>query len=122
MKKLITILLCLPLLFVSCKKDKATPIINSSNLITITTPPGNIFEPSSVTCNVGDTIFFNLGGNHNAIEVSEENYNINNAEYLENGFDFGFGEQAYFIPNESRTYYYVCAPHLPQMKGIIIVE
>ena len=29
---------------------------------------------------------------------------------------------AQFIPLESKTYYYVCVPHLPEMKAKIIVE
>jgi plastocyanin len=121
MKKLPLILLCFPLLFSSCKKDKSSPNINTSGLITITTP-GTYFEPSLATCNVGDTIIFNLGSNHNALEVNEENYNNNNAAFIDNGFYFDFGETGYFIPNESKIYYYVCAPHLPDMKGVIIVE
>jgi len=121
MKNINCILLAFFLLVSACKKDNTNPNINSSNSITITTP-GMYFEPSLLTCNVGDTIIFNLGSTHNALEVSEENYNNNNAAFIDNGFYFDFGETGYFIPNESKTYYYVCAPHLPEMKGVIIVQ
>lgn len=121
MKNIIYILLALLLLISACKKDKSSPNINISDSITITTP-GMYFEPSLLTCDLGDTIIFSLGSSHNAIEVSEENYNNNNASLIDNGFVFFFGETGYFIPNESKTYYYVCAPHLPDMKGIIIVQ
>jgi len=121
MKNINCILLALFLLASACKKESVSTSINTSDLITITTP-GMYFEPSLLTCNVGDTIIFNLGSTHNALEVSEENYNNNNAAFTDNGFYFDFGETGYFIPNESKTYYYVCAPHLPDMKGVIIVQ
>ncbi len=121
MKKLIILSFYFPLIFISCSKDKSSPNFNTTDLITITTP-GTYFEPSLVMCNVGDTIIFDLGINHNALEVNEENYNNNNASFINSGFYFDFGETGYFIPTESKTYFYVCAPHLPEMKGVIIVE
>ena len=92
---------------------------NFGNLITTS---GLNFVPEVLNCNVGDTIFFELGNTHNAIEVSEENYNANNSTPLENGFEFGFGESNYIVVVESKTHFYVCAPHLPSMKARIIVH
>ena len=86
------------------------------------TTSGLNFVPEVLNCNVGDTIFFELGDTHNAIEVSEENYNANNSTPLENGFELGFGESNYIVVVESTTHYYVCAPHLPDMKARIIVR
>ena len=69
------------------------------NLITTS---GLNFVPEVLNCNVGDTIFFELTNSHNAIEVSEENYNSNNATPLENGFEFGFGESNFIVVVESK--------------------
>ena len=93
--------------------------LNFGNLITTS---GLNFVPEVLNCNVGDTIFFELANSHNAIEVSEENYNSNNAIPLENGFELGFGESNYIVVVESKTYFYVCAPHLPGMKARIIAH
>ena len=93
--------------------------LNFGNLITTS---GLNFVPQVLNCNVGDTIFFELLNTHNAIEVSEENYNINNSIPLENGFELDFGESNYIVVVESKTHYYVCAPHLPSMKARIIVH
>ena len=93
--------------------------LNFGNLITTS---GLNFVPEVLNCNVGDTIFFELANSHNAIEVSEENYNSNNAILLENGFELGFGESNYIVVVESKTYFYVCAPHLPGMKARIIAH
>ena len=68
------------------------------------------------------TIFFELGVTHNAVEVSEVNYNANNSTPIENGFELGFGESNYIVLVESKTHYYVCTPHLPSMKAKIIVH
>ena len=121
MKKISTLLLIL-FVFSSCSKSDSEPALsNSSNSNTITTSGLN-FDPKVLNCNVGDTIFFELGSSHNAIEVSEDNYNANSPTPLENGFQFGFGASSYFVASEAKTHYYVCVPHLPQMKARIIVE
>ena len=80
------------------------------------------FQPSTLNCNIGDTIYFDLGGSHNAIEVSEDSYNNNDPTPIENGFEFGYGQSGIFIPVDPKTYYYVCVPHLPEMKAKIIVQ
>ena len=102
----------------SCSKEGVSPTTTSN---TITTS-GHMFSPLLLNCNVGDTIFFELGPTHNAIEVSQENYNANNPTPLTNGFQFNYGESGFYIVNESKTYYYVCTPHLPQMKARIVVQ
>ena len=124
MNKKLSILLVIIIALSSCKKDNNNPADNTSNTYNtlIITTHGMYFEPSLLTCDIGDTIIFDLGFNHNALEVSEENYNNNNASFLEDGFYFDFGETGYFVADESKTYYYVCAPHLPDMKGKIIVR
>ena len=102
----------------SCSKDEVNPTTADN---TITTSGYN-FEPSLLNCKLGDTIYFELGSTHNAIEVNEGNYNSNSSSPLIDGFKFGFGESGFFVANEYKTYYYVCAPHLPQMKARIVVE
>ena len=101
---------------VSCSKEDINDPVN-----TVTTF-GHGFEPAALYCNLGDTVYFDLGGGHNAIEVSEADYNANNATPLSDGFQIDFGESGFFVPSESKTYYYVCTPHLPEMKARIIVE
>ena len=115
--KYISITSILILFLCSCSKENNEQI-NYGNMITTS---GINFAPEILSCNVGDTIFFELGNTHNAVEVSEENYNSNNSIPLENGFEFGFGESNYIIVEESKTHYYVCTPHLPKMKARIIV-
>ena len=113
-----TLFALLMLTIFSCSKENNEPT-NYGNLITTS---GLNFVPEVLNCNVGDTIFFELGGTHNAVEVSQENYNSNNPTPIENGFELGFGESNYIVVVESKTHYYVCTPHLPGMKARIIVH
>ena len=99
----------------SCSKE----LVDYGNIITTRS---HDFVPEVLYCNVGDTIFFELGITHNAVEVSHENYHLNNSSPLENGFEFDFGESNYIIVEESKTHYFVCTPHLPGMKAKIIVH
>ena len=105
--------------FFACEKNNLNVVNQEDNVITTS---GNAFVPSTIVCNIGDTIYFELGSSHNAVEVSESEYNNNAGTPLANGFNIDFGESAYIVASELKTYYYVCQPHLPQMKGIIIVE
>jgi len=107
----------------SCSKEEINPNVtnNTTSENTITTW-AHTFQPATLNCNLGDTVYFDLGGSHNAIEVSEENYNANDPTPIENGFEFGYGANGFFVPLEAKTYYYVCVPHLPEMKAKIIVE
>ncbi len=112
---LITLLM---LIICSCSKESNEPSVTENTIRT----SGLNFVPSTLNCSVGDTVFFDLGGTHNAVEVSEENYNSSSSTPLENGFIFDFGSSGYIIANELKTYYYVCTPHLPNMKARIIVN
>jgi len=83
---------------------------------------GTSFTPDTIVVNVGDTITFNLGGNHNAVEVDESNWIANDTTY-NGGFYIGFVGTGTFIPDSVKTYYYVCQPHADSgMKGVIIVN
>ena len=113
-----TLFALLMLTIFSCSKENNEPS-NTENIIRTS---GLNFVPSTLNCNIGDTIFFELGGTHNAIEVSEESYNSSSSTPLENGFTFDFGSSGYIVANELKTYYYVCTPHLPNMKARIVVN
>ena len=107
----------------SCSREEVNP--NENNNPTnenIVTTWAHTFQPAILNCSLGDTVFFDLGGSHNAIEVSEESYNANDPTPIGNGFEFGYGANSFFVPLEAKTYYYVCVPHLPEMKAKIIVE
>ena len=122
MKNLIYLLSVL-FIALSCSKEEVNS--NENNNITsenIITTWAHTFQPATLNCSLGDTVFFDLGGSHNAIEVSEASYNANDPTPIENGFEFGYGANSSFVPQEAKTYYYVCVPHLPEMKAIIIVE
>ena len=104
-------------------------LISCSKNEVITNPSGNFittqglnFVPKNVNISLGDTVFFDLGPSHNAVEVSKSVYDNNGNTPLIGGFNFNYGESGSFIPDEAKTYYFVCQPHLPTMKGIIIVE
>ena len=51
---------------------------------------GMSFVPDSIVCHVGDTIYFNLDLNHNAVEVSDSTWNTNGTNPKIDGFNFGF--------------------------------
>ena len=116
-------LMSLCLIFCACSKaeDDANENSNPINENIISTW-AHTFQPAVLTCDLGDTVYFDLGGSHNAIEVSEASYNANDPTPIENGFEFGYGANDFFVPQEAKTYYYVCVPHLPEMKAMIIVE
>ena len=118
MKKILVFLFIISIIF-SCSKSEVDPVLSISNTITTS---GLNFVPSVLNCSVGDTIFFELGSSHNAVEVSEADYIANSPAPLENGFQFEFGASSFLIIDEAKTFYYVCTPHLPQMKARIIAE
>jgi plastocyanin len=96
--------------------NKTIPIPESD---TILATDYMAFSPSTLTINVGDTIYFTNLTSHNAVEVSEETWNIN-----ENNSNGGFSYQTddYHIFTEAGTYFYVCTPHVGMgMKGSINV-
>jgi len=112
MKKLLLILVCVSF-FYSCKRNKNQ--IKKTKPNTISTSSID-FIPKEFICNLGDTIYFDLGPTHNLIEVSKENFLDNNPEPINNGFEMGFGKTSFFVPEKAKTYYFVCPIHLPQMK------
>ena len=89
---------------------------------TITTI-GMSFSPDTIVCDVGDTINFILGGNHNAVEVSDSTWLAGGNTPISGGFSFGYGTTGMYIPDDCHTFYYVCQPHSQAgMKGIIIAH
>ncbi|MAJ89648.1 MAG: hypothetical protein CMD08_00005, partial [Flavobacteriales bacterium] len=80
---------------------------------------GNNFVPDTLYVNLGDTIYFNITNNHNAVEVSENTWNSNGTT-TNNGFNIPFGGGNWIV-DSVKTYYYVCQPHAAMgMKGVII--
>lgn len=85
------------------------------------TNSGNSFTPSLITINLGDTVVFQIAGNHNVVEVTEATWNAN-GNTSNGGFTLPFGGGTY-VPNQVKTYYFVCQPHASMgMKGRIIVN
>lgn len=81
------------------------------------------FSPEDLTIAVGDTVRFEMSQTHNAVEVSEENYNNRIATALEGGFNIGFGETGEVTFTEAGVHFYVCQPHISaDMIGTITVE
>ena len=52
--------------------------VKAQNYHTIITS-GNSFDPDTIYCEIGDNIIFNLGGFHNAVEVSQLTWQTNSA-------------------------------------------
>ena len=79
------------------------------------------FSPSSITIQQGDTVIFNIGSSHNAVEVSKDTWDKNNST-SNGGFNLGFGGGE-LVFNTPGTFYYVCTPHASfGMKGVIMVS
>ncbi len=91
---------------------------NSHTIIAV----GNTFSPDTLTVTIDDTISFNIGSTHNAVEVSDSTW-IANGTASNGGFNIPFGGGT-FIPTTAQTYYYVCQPHVVTMgmKGVIIAN
>ena len=109
------------LIFYGCTKESVNPSETINQEFQITTS-GQDFIPNTLNCNIGDTVYFNLGSSHNAVEVSQEEYNMSSGNPISNGFNIDFGESTFVVFSVAKTHYYVCQPHLPGMKGIIVVE
>lgn len=91
-----------------------------SNKVTIINS-GFVFSPDSVSINFGDTLIFQLGGTHNAVEVSQATWNSNGTTLLSGGFTTPFtgGQITGLTPG---YHYYVCTNHaFMGMKGKIFV-
>ena len=111
MKKIFTIIFALLLTF-NLAFAQNTHIINVN---------GMSFSPDTTICNIGDTIIFNLGGYHNAVEVSSATW-IGNGTSSNGGFSFQLGTTTgTMVVDTIKTYYYVCTPHVTMgMKAVII--
>ena len=82
---------------------------------------GYTFVPDEVTIQPGDTVIFDLGPIHNAVEVSEETWLAGDTT-SNGGFRLPLGGGTVTL-TEVGTHYYVCQPHASLgMKGIIHVE
>ena len=80
------------------------------------------FSPDSITIQLGDSVHFTLGANHDAREVSQATYNANGTT-SNGGFDVTFGG-GYAVPAQLTlgVHYYVCINHvMGGMKGRIYV-
>jgi plastocyanin len=97
----------------------ATGILYSAQY-TITNS-GTTFSPDSISINPGDTVIFELGGAHNAVEVSAATY-LANGNTSNGGFELPFGGGTVTFPDPG-IHYFVCFPHASMgMKGIINVS
>ncbi len=83
---------------------------------------GSTFVPDSITITEGDTVnFLNLGGSHNAVEVSQATWNVN-GNTSNGGFSVPFGG-GMLTGLTAGVYYYVCTVHHASgMKGRIFVQ
>lgn len=85
------------------------------------TNSGFTFVPSTLNVTVGDTVVFQIGGTHNAVEVSQATYDARGIT-SNGGFNVPFGGGEIVI-TEAKTYYYVCQPHAAlDMIGIIVAS
>ena len=85
---------------------------------------GNTFTPATITINLGDSVKFSIGNQHNSVEVSQATWNANGNTALPAGFSTPFGG-GLVLPAKltAGTHYYVCSPHASLgMKGTIIVQ
>ena len=98
--------------FISIAQTPTSHNVNASDY--------NVFSPSDLTINLGDTVYFENLSSHNAVEVSEETYN-NDGTSSNGGFELY--SDGYVVFEEVGTYYYVCTPHVQMgMKGTITVQ
>lgn len=83
---------------------------------------GNNFVPDMISITEGDTVDFTpIAANHNVVEVSLANYNMN-VGTSNGGFQLPFGG-GILTGLTAGTYYYVCQPHIGGgMKGQITVS
>lgn len=94
----------------------------SAQTVHVVSNSGLAFSPDAITITVGDTVDWQIGGSHNAVEVSQATYDNDGSTPLSGGFEtpFGGGKVAF---DQVGTFYYVCSPHASQgMKGTITVE
>jgi len=89
-----------------------TRVVNSAGLV---------YNPDSISIIQGDPVQFQIGGSHDAREVSQATYTANGNAW-NGGFQTAFGGGLVNLPNLG-IYYYVCTPHASfGMKGRIFVQ
>ena len=99
--------------------DGSCFFVNPSNHIINTV--GMFFDPDTLYVTVGDTVTFNIGNFHNAVEIDSATYTSNGTN-SNGGFSFGVGAFDWVVP-QAQTYYYICQPHaLMGMKGMIVAN
>lgn len=90
----------------------------------IITNSGFEFSPDDISIQLGDSVRFQLAAIHNAIEVTEADWNNNKNTPLIGGFSLPLGGG--LVPVEKLTegiHFFVCGPHASAgMKGKIKVE
>ncbi len=93
-------------------------------ITTTVTASGTSFSPSTFTITYGDSVNFNLGGNHNATEVSLATWNANGTTPLGGGFATATGGGIVTpVTLTVGTHYFVCTPHASMgMKGTVVVQ
>ena len=100
------------------------PIFCFGQQHTITTTGSSEFSPDIVHCLLGESIEFQLGTSHNAVEVSHNDWdNDIGSNPIPGGLSIGLGQTVVFTPTTpDDTIWYVCQPHVTMgMKGMIIV-
>ena len=86
----------------------------------VVTNIGLNFDPATLQITAGDTVDWQIAGNHNVVEVDQATWNVNGTT-SNGGFQLGLGGGKVGFPTPG-TYYYVCQPHASQsMKGTITV-
>jgi plastocyanin len=79
-----------------------------------------VYDPDSLTINLGDTILFQLDSFHNALEVNYSTWDSGFA-ISNGGFYIPFGGGTW-IPDTAGSYYYVCELHAHDgMVGMVNV-
>jgi plastocyanin len=79
------------------------------------------FSPNAITINFGDSVFFQLGAIHNAVEVSQATWDANGTTALP-GFSLNLGG-GLVTGLSVGVHYFVCVPHASLgMKGMITVS
>ncbi len=89
--------------------------------IHVITNNGFDFVPANLEVAVGDTVIFDIGGSHNAVEVDSATF-VARGTTSNGGFSTPFGGGTVIL-SEAKTYYYVCQPHVGfDMVGTIVAS
>jgi len=96
---------------------------NGTNWTVSAGPSDLVFSPASLTITLGDSVTFALASIHDAVEVSQADWNNNVNNPLAGGFAVAFGGGIVLPANlPVGTHYYICQAHISfGMKGTITV-